>query len=1133
MQQGYGARTRRAGRRIGYGASALLLACAGLVGTGVATATPAAAAEPSGGALSWGANDYRQLGDGNNVGTKYIQPTPAAISGATDIVGYGGGAYAKTASGWKAWGYGANGEVCNGSFATNFTPTGTNIPSSAASLSGGQFSAFWLVGDAAYGCGDGGRGGLGNGLEANSATPVAVTGLDHGVASVAGGLVAGYAVMTDGTVRSWGVNGRGQLGDGTAIDRLTPVTVTGVADAQEVVAGYQHTLVLRTDHTVVGMGSNSLGELGDATTTDRSTAVPVGGLTDVQQIIAGNSWSAALKSDGTVWTWGGNFAGALGTGTTSDAHTPQQVTGLPPIVQLAGDYNHIAARAADGGVWTWGDNYYGQLGTSSSASTGRSPAVVPGVVATEVVAGRQHTSVLRVDGTVVSWGDNASGAIGNGVAPPSTPRTTPGPVVAPGDTGISQITGGYSHALARTAAGGALAWGENNYGQLGDGTHTGSGTPRPVPGLASGVVEVEASQYYASFARRGDGSVVAWGSNDNGELGVGSTTSVSSPTAVALGGPATDLAVGAFHGLVAMDDGTVRSWGSNVFGNLGDGSTTSATTPVTVAGLSDVRSVGAGNWSSFAVTNSGALYAWGYNDFGQLGDGTTTGRTTPVLVPGISNVVEVTGNESMTVARDTSGAVWTWGANWSGQLGDGTSTSRTTPAPISLPAPAVSVAVGAVHAVALLSDGSVYAWGYGGSGQIGNGATDSVNAPTLVSGLPSQVVAIGAGQYFSLAIAGGDADGDGVPDATDNCAGVANADQADGDTDGIGDACDPIFDRKVSIGDASVSEGPGGTTKVLSFPVTVNQPAPTALKVAYQTLDGTATAGPDYTARTGTLNLPIGATSGTITVTVKGDYTPEPDETFTVRLNGVTPAPTLLGVSEATGTITNDDTASHVTIEHRQIVEGDSATAALLFPVTLDQPAPTAIKVGYTTVEDTATAGSDFVAKSGTVTFAAGATSASVKVPVVGDALQESDEMFHVELTGVTAGPGVIDTPQADGLVIDNDTTGLVSIDDAIVTEANANKAVTLTVRLSQPTNGAVKVSYQTVDGSAVAGSDYVAKTGSVTIAKGALTASITVTIVGDRVHEVPEAFAVALTGVTSGPGVLDHGATVTVNDND
>ena len=404
MQHGQGARTRRAGHRIGRGATALVLACGGLVGLASAGTVPAAAAEPSGGALAWGDNYYRQLGDGNVVGTKYRQPTPAAISGVTDIVGYGGGTYAKTASGWKTWGYGANGEACNGSFATNFTPVDSQIPATAT-VSGGAYNTYYLDGGAAYACGSGPS--LGNGTTTASATPVAVTGLATGVASLAGGPATAFAVMSDGTVRSWGDNYSGQLGDGTTASRTSPGTVPGIADAVAVAAGYQGTLVLRADHTVVGFGRNAHGELGDGTTTERHSPVAVAGLTDVQQLRMRNYWSMALKSDGTVWTWGGNYPAQLGDGTSADSYVPKQVTGLPPIVQIDAGDNHAVALAADGTVWTWGDNYAAQLGNSSAASLNPTPAAVTGVVATKIAAGRSHTAALKSDGTVVSWGDNA------------------------------------------------------------------------------------------------------------------------------------------------------------------------------------------------------------------------------------------------------------------------------------------------------------------------------------------------------------------------------------------------------------------------------------------------------------------------------------------------------------------------------------------------------------------------------------------------------------------------------------------------------------------------------------------------------------------------------------------------------
>ena len=642
--------------------------------------------------------------------------------------------------------------------------------------------------------------------------------------------------------------------------------------------------------------------------------------------------------------------------------------------------------------------------------------------------------------------------------------------------------------------------------------------------------------YYASYALKSDGTVVAWGSNANGELGDGSTTDRALPTPVTgLAGPVRSIAGGGFFGLAALQDGTVEAWGSNALGNLGDGTTASTTTGNSVPGLTNVVSVGAGEWSGYAVTGAGDLYSWGRNNQGQLGDGTTTDRLTPTLVSGISDVVAVGGGFSFAAALDGSGTVWSWGANGTGQLGDGTTNPRLAPAPVALPAPAVSIAVGGSHMLAALADGSVVAWGYGGVGQVGTGTTNSINpTPAAVGGLPGNTFRVGAGTNFSMAIGFDDVDADGIADSSDNCPSVANADQADADGDGLGDACDPVFDRTVSIGDAQRMEGNSASAPLL-FPVTLNQASPVAVKVSYSTVDDTATAGSDYVAKTGSVTIPIGATSAAISVAVKGDTVVESDENFRVELTGVTPASTTIAQASAIGTITNDDVAALISVGDVQVVETDGGAPAASFPVTLDRPAPAVITVTYTTIDDSAIAPTDYVAKSGTLRFAAGATAGVIKVPIVGDAFEESDEMFTVALTGVTAGPGVLDVDQATGLILDNDVTGVASIGDATVTEGNlGTKAIVFTVTLDQPTHGPIQIGYTTADGSALAGTDYVAKSGIVKFAKGATTAKISIPVMGDRVAESAEAFTVALTGVTSGPAVIGNGfGTGTILDND
>jgi alpha-tubulin suppressor-like RCC1 family protein len=1125
-----------------------LLAVATMVAAGstvIAIAPAGAAPSPYGAGFAWGDDSYGQLGDGGNIGGKVGNPTPPAGLGAgvTKLAAYGGGTFGLKGGSWSVWGYGANGELCNGATNTAYSPTSSSIPG-PATIAGGGFHEVTLVGDAAYACGDDGQGELGDGrTQVVSTSLVPVTGLSSGVAAVGAGNDDSYAVMTDGTVRAWGDNYSGLLGDGTSGGNSSvPVAVSGVTTAVSVTGGYQDALALLTDGTVVGWGRNAEGELGDGTVTERDTPVAVTGLSGVKQIETSNYWSMALKNDGTVWTWGGNFTGQLGDGTFVDEHAPQQVPGLSGIVQIAAGDNHAVALRGDGTIYTWGDNGYRQLGNSSTASTSPTPAIVAGVSATAVVAGRDHTAALLADGSVLSWGDNSSGAIGNGELPSSSPHTTPSAVVAPGNAKLVAVDGGYSHAVALTSAGGVLAWGQDSSGQLGDGGSTPTATPQAVPGLSSGVRQVTTSLYYASYAVKTDGSLLAWGSNDNGELGDGTTTSPrTAPQPVTgLTGPVASVAAGGFFGIAAMQDGTVETWGSNVFGNLGDGTTTDRDSAATVPGLSNIVAVGASEWSAYAITATGAVYAWGHNNSGQLGIGNETDSPTPVLVPGLTNVVSITGGYDFAIALTAAGTLYAWGSNQDAQFGNGTqSAGSTTPVAIALPGAVKSFAVGGIHVIALLSDGSVYSWGFNGVGQIGVGSSDSfVPTPTPVSGLPAPVVAVGAGTNFTLAIGGGiyDQDGDGVPDSTDNCPAVANPAQTDSDGDGIGDACDPVFDRRVSISDASMNEGNSGTA-TMNFAVTLNQVAPTAVKVTYSTADVTATAGSDYTAKAGTVTIPAGTTSVNVGIAIKGDVVVENTETFTVTLSGVTPSPTTLGRSVATGTIVNDDIASKISVANASELEGNPGTTSQMpFVISLDQPAPAAITVKYATTDGTATAGSDYTAKSGSVSIPAGTASVTVNVAIKGDAVVEGDEHFNFAVTSVTSGPGVLLSPTAVGTIVDDDVTAVVSVGPAQVTEgpAGANTALVFPVSLNQAATGPIQVDYSTSDGTASAASDYIFKSGTLTIPAGTTSSSISVVVKGDYNVEGNETMNLTLNNIAAGPAILGQASALgTIIDDD
>jgi hypothetical protein len=307
------------------------------------------------------------------------------------------------------------------------------------------------------------------------------------------------------------------------------------------------------------------------------------------------------------------------------------------------------------------------------------------------------------------------------------------------------------------------------------------------------------------------------------------------------------------------------------------------------------------------------------------------------------------------------------------------------------------------------------------------------------------------------------------------------------------------------------------------FPVSLNQASSKAVKIGYATSDGTATAGSDYTAKTGTLTIPAGSTTGSITVVVKGDTQVEPDETLTLTLSQPTPSTTTyLQNATATGTIVNDDYDSNIQIGDVSAPEGNSGTTVMSFPVTLDMPAETAIKVTYATADGSATAGSDYRAKSGTLTIPAGASAGAIGITINGDVTPEPDETFQVTLTGVTSGNGVITRGSATGTIQNDDTPASVSIGDVSEDEGNSGTTTfTFPVSLDRPAAAPIKVTYTTADGTATAPSDYTAKSGTLTFATGASASTITVKVKGDKVVELDETFSVVLTGVTSGPAVI------------
>ncbi|WP_224367814.1 RCC1 domain-containing protein [Hyalangium versicolor] len=340
----------------------------------------------------------------------------------------------------------------------------------------------------------------------------------------------------------------------------------------------------------------------------------------------GNTHSLALRTDGSVWAWGQNTYGQLGNGTQALSTVPVRVTGLPVIRVIAAGMNHSLALGVDGSVWAWGQNTSGQLGdgTATSRLTPVSVTVPGGAVA--IAGGLSHSLAIAADGSVYGWGANGDGQLGDGT---TSPRLTPTRIVFP--VSIVAISAGWFHSMALGADGRVWTWGRNVNGQIGNGSASSVAqlTPYQVS-LVLAATAVAAGGTH-SLALLSNQSVVAWGQNTYGQLGNGTTaTAQSTPVAVALSGAVKSISTGGSISLAIDSTGAAWSWGQNTFGQLGDGTQNQRTSPVRVQGLSDALAVSAGPFHALAVRPGCPFWAWGLNSSGQLGNGTQTNQFTMI-----------------------------------------------------------------------------------------------------------------------------------------------------------------------------------------------------------------------------------------------------------------------------------------------------------------------------------------------------------------------------------------------------------------------------------------------------------------------------------------------------------------------
>lgn len=359
-------------------------------------------------------------------------------------------------------------------------------------------------------------------------------------------------------------------------------------------------------------------------------------------------------------------------------------------------------------------------------------------------AGLDHVIELK-SGSLWSYGNNQYGQLGDG----TNNNVSSAIQIGTASDWILIASGNY-HNLAIKSNGTLWAWGRNTNGQLGNGTSTDSNVPVQV-GTNANWISITAGATH-SLGIQADGTLWAWGGNTNGGLGTGTTMQALSPVQVGSASNWVQVQAGYDHTLARRSDGTLWAWGLNSSGQLGDGTTNNILAPVQIHPAHNWTGISAGANHSLGLRNDGTLWAWGSNQDGQLGIGSTVNSNIPVQIGNSTEWSALCAGQNHSAALQVDGTLWFWGRNTNGQLGNGSTQFDSIPVQLGTRDNWVACVLGGDFSIGYCSDGSFWTWGNNSSGQLGDGSTTQRNSPVMLPMTHLNIVIYSSGMQRSASI---------------------------------------------------------------------------------------------------------------------------------------------------------------------------------------------------------------------------------------------------------------------------------------------------------------------------------------------------------------------------------------------